>query len=284
MVSRRKAARIALLLSFACLGLFAPLIGAADPASTLTVATFNIRIFSDRSRNDDELKKICSLLKKYDFIAIQEARDIDILDRTVRMLSDQFGTSYQYVASERVGRGSQKELYVFLYKTDTVRFLGTSSLVPDPVDYFIREPFYAFFESGGFDFYAINVHLLYGERKSDRLQEALLLDDVYRYVQSIDEENDVLLMGDFNLAPEDDFLGELRNEDGMTFVIESPTTIADRLYDNVWFQESHTGEFLEAGVYRFDEELFDDDDEAASLAVSDHRPLWVRFDTTYDDD
>lgn len=258
--------------------------GGASGDSILLIASFNIRIFSDRSRDDEELKQICGLLKEYDFIAIQEARDIDVLDRAVRMLFSEFGLMYEYVASDGVGRGSHKELYVFLFRKEAVQYMDVGAVIPDPVDYFIREPYYALFKAGNFDFYAINIHLIYGDKKSDRLQEARLLDDVYRHVQSLDSENDVLLMGDFNLGPEDDYLSELRGIENMLYANNEPSTIADRLYDNIWFQSSYTQEFIDSGVYKFDEDLYDDDDRKASLAVSDHRPLWARFDSSRDDD
>ncbi len=255
-----------------------------EEPGTIVVATFNIRQFSDRSRNDEELKAICSLLRTFDFIALQEVRDQDILDRTIRMLSGQFGVDYGYIASGRVGRGGRYEIYAFLFRKDTVQFTGIEAFFPDPEDRFIREPFYAGFKASGFDFYAISIHLLYGDRKSDRLQEASLLDDVYSYVQDLDGENDVLLAGDFNLRPDDDYLEELRRLEGMYYVNIEPTTLGERLYDNIWFQRQFTGEFMETGVVRFDEDFFDNDDRAASLFVSDHRPLWARFSTTSDDD
>ena len=39
-----------------------------------------------------------------------------------------------------------------------------------------------------------------------------------------------------------------------------------------------------AGIDRFDEAVFGNDDDAASLAVSDHRPVWTTFYTDSDDD
>ena len=45
------------------------------------------------------------------------------------------------------------------------------------------------------------------------------------------------------------------------------------LYDNILFQTNHVTEYTgENGIDRFDETDFDNDDKAASLAVSDHRP------------
>jgi len=40
---------------------------------TISIATFNIRIFSNNSRYEKELLQICNILKEFDFIAIQEA-------------------------------------------------------------------------------------------------------------------------------------------------------------------------------------------------------------------
>ena len=72
----------------------------------------------------------------------------------------------------------------------------------------------------------------------------------------------------------------------MMYVNEDlPTSIKDNLYDNIWFQSSYTGEYIgEYGVFRFDEELYENDDAAANLAVSDHRPLWAKFNIKEDDD
>ncbi|HJN29963.1 MAG TPA: hypothetical protein QF604_18825, partial [Candidatus Latescibacteria bacterium] len=62
------------------------------------------------------------------------------------------------------------------------------------------------------------------------------------------------------------------------------TTISDAsLYDNFWW-DSITEWTGESGIDRFDEAVFGDDDGAASLAVSDHRPIWVTFRTDVDDD
>ena len=64
-----------------------------------------------------------------------------------------------------------------------------------------------------------------------------------------------------------------------------PTSIKDRLYDNIFFQSNYTKEFTgKHGVMKFDEQLFGNDDKKASLNVSAHRPLWVEFDVSADDD
>jgi len=48
-------------------------------ASEITIASWNIRILSDNSRSDSELKEIASIIKRYDIVAVQEVRDTDVL-------------------------------------------------------------------------------------------------------------------------------------------------------------------------------------------------------------
>jgi endonuclease/exonuclease/phosphatase family metal-dependent hydrolase len=225
---------------------------------TISIAIFNIRIFSNKSRDDEELYQICKLLKEFDFIAIQEVRDTQILDRTVSMLKNQFNINYNYLASDKVGTERSKEIYAYLYRTDKVRPLKNFGLYQDAEDHFICEPHVALFRAGEFDFYAINMHSIYGDSVSERRFEAKKLAGVYAAVQSRDGENDVLLMGDFNLAPDDSGFQSLKAIPNMVFVNgKLPTSIKDRLYDNIWFQAHFTKEFTgKFGIINFDEVLF----------------------------
>ena len=50
------------------------------------------------------------------------------------------------------------------------------------------------------------------------------------------------------------------------------------LYDNIFFQTQYVTEYLgSSGIDKFDEMDFGNDDKAANLAVSDHRPVWAVF-------
>ena len=53
----------------------------------LRLAAWNIRIMSDKSRTDTELKQIAKTLADYDFIAIVELRDEAVLNRTQTILA-----------------------------------------------------------------------------------------------------------------------------------------------------------------------------------------------------
>ena len=91
-----------------------------------------------------------------------------------------------------------------------------------------------------------------------------------------------LLVGDFNRAPNDTMAyGNLMALPSMTYLFRLPekSHIRDTsLYDNIFFQTDHVTEYLgRSGIDKFDETDFGNDDTAANLAVSDHRPVWAVF-------
>ena len=98
----------------------------------LRLAAWNIRIMSDKSRTDTELKQIAKTIADYDFIAIVELRDEMVLQRTQKILS-QMGQMYDYEFSPAVG-GGVKERYAFLYKQNLVSVVRKGELYPDDAD------------------------------------------------------------------------------------------------------------------------------------------------------
>ena len=254
------------------------LLAAAVPLTAQTFTTWNIRILSDNSRDEDELDRIAEIMEKSDFIAVQEVRDSRVLDRLMERLP-----GWDYVLSLPVGRGV-KEFYAFLYREEMFELLGAPYTVEDGEDLFIREPFVAHFRCGSFDFTVVTIHSIYGERKADRRAEAALLDDVIRYVDHENgKEDDVILTGDFNL-PGDDKAWEMA---GRRFLVPSDvkTTISDASsFDNIWIGPSTLEISSQVSLYPFDELLYDNDDKAASREISDHRPVSVELRTNLPDD
>ena len=259
--------------------------------SELKLAAWNIRIMSNKSRTDAELMEIARTLADYDFIAIVELRDEAVLKRTQRILW-QMGAAYDYQFSPAVGRGV-KERYAFLYKKDLVSVVSPGELYPDAADGkddFSRDPYWATFRAGEFDFSVIAVHVIWGDTVGPRKAEVRALADVYKYVQDANgDEDDVLLLGDFNRNSTDtESYRPIMAIPSMTRLFELPqkSHIRDSsLYDNIFFQKNHVKEYLNrSGIDRFDETDFGNDDKAANLAVSDHRPVWAVFSINRDDD
>ena len=260
-----------------------------DPGrSTIRLAAWNIRIFSDNSRDDAELQLIANVLIDYDFIAVIELKDETVLRRTESVL-ELMGRDYDYLVSRPVG-GKVKERYAFLFDEKLVDVLEDGKVFPDPNDAFLREPYSASFRAGQFDFTTISAHVIWGDSVPPRQREVGELANVYRAVQAMNgAEQDVILLGDFNRNP-DDLLAyqPLMSIPGMTHLFQLPekSHIKDTsLYDNILFQASYVTEYTgNSGIDRFDETDFGNDDEAASLAVSDHRPVWAEFRIDTDDD
>ena len=257
----------------------------------MRLAAWNIRIMSNKSRTDAELQQIARTLADYDFIAIVELRDEAVLKRTQRILAA-MGKSYQYQFSPPVGRGT-KERVAFLYKKDLIRVVRQGELYPDAadgIDHFARDPYWATFRAGNFDFSVIAVHVVWGKHVGPRKAEVKALADVYRYVQdSNGTEDDVILLGDFNRNPTDaESYRPIMAFPSMTRLFTFPQKSHIRgtsLYDNIFFQKNNVSEYLnKSGIDRFDETDFSNDDKAANLAVSDHRPVWAVFSTKVDDD
>jgi deoxyribonuclease-1-like protein len=250
-------------------------------AEDLLLASWNIRIYSTGSRDDTELELIADRLQQYDLIAIQEARDPEVVERTLAILAGR-GHTYEALVSEQVGRGV-KERYAFLWRPDKVERLDDGQFYPNPDDRLIRPPFWVSFRAGNFDFTLITIHSIFGDTIGERRAEAALMTDVYRTVQDADpDEQDVILLGDFNLSPEDAAWGDLTTLAPPLITGNRYTTIresAESLYDNFWFDRGLVQEYTGSnGVEAFDVEVFANDDNAASLAVSDHRPIWAVFD------
>jgi endonuclease/exonuclease/phosphatase family metal-dependent hydrolase len=231
-------------------------------------------------------------MQQYDLIAIQELRDIAALERCVSELASR-SRKYSFVASKPVGTSKSKELYAYLYRPDVVSHLGDPSIYDDHADRFIREPYIAHFRSGTFDFTMITTHILYGSGKKDpaRAGELNAIADVFRQIQNADpSENDIILTGDFNEPPDSPRFAALVSIPTLQMIIQGTnvrTVIHDSsLYDNIVFQSQYTDREYTGiwGVYKFDEEMFGNDDQMASKVCSDHRPVWADFRTDAGDD
>lgn len=261
--------------------------GQVSRRSELKLAAWNIRSLSDRSRNDNELQKIAQTLIDYDLIAIIEVRDERVLKRVQQILSAS-GAEYGYLMSDPVGQvgSTYKERYAFLYYKGLVRVVKDGELYPDAadgVDDFVRDPYWATFRAGRFDFSVIASHVVWGDSVAKRRAEVMALAEVYRYVQAANgAEDDILLVGDFNREPSDTVAYRpLMAIPSMTHLFRLPqkSHIRDSsLYDNIFFQTNFVTEYLgRSGIDKFDEADFGNDDSAANLAVSDHRPVWALF-------
>ncbi len=258
-------------------------------AVDLTLATWNIRNISNNSRSDAELGIIALIIFRYDFIALQEVIDENVILRLEKILLDDFQVDYDIEVSGKVGN-NKKERYAFMWRKDLITKESPGVLYNDVGNKFEREPFCGHFRAGTFDFRPCTIHLLFGANEADRRPELALLDDVYRASRSISSEEDIILLGDFNFGPDDAGWSELKAEDNMMHAIDPPlkTTIKDiSLYDNIWWPDSSKEIVVGSGeVFEWDELMYPTGSrKEANRLTSDHRPVSVRVQlSTLDDD
>lgn len=246
----------------------------------ISLASWNIRNISNNSRSDAELGIIALIIFRYDFIALQEVLDPDVIARIEDILEDDFQAEYDIEVSGEVGT-NKKERYAFMWRTDKVSKLSDGAFWEDTNDKFEREPFCGHFQADNFDFKPCTIHLLFGENQADRRPELLLLDDVYRDTKAQDSEDDILIMGDFNFDPDDIGWAELKAEDNMLHAINPPekTTIADvSLYDNIWWPDNSAEVIVDSGeVFEWDELMYPAGSRReANRLTSDHRPVSIK--------
>ncbi len=261
----------------------------ARAEETISLASWNVRNISNNSRSDAELGIISLIVFRYDFVAMQEVLDEEVIGRIQKILKDDFQADYGISVSDKVGH-NKKERYAFLWRKDRVTETAPPRLFADPGDKLEREPYCGSFMASNFDWTICTIHLLFGANEAERRPELRVLDDVYRSERDAGTERDVIICGDFNFGPDDEGWDQLKAEDGMQAAIHPPakTTIKDvSLYDNCWWPTASTEIQADSGkVYEFDELMYPPGSrKEANRLTSDHRPIsiTIRVDTTDDD-
>lgn len=256
---------------------------------SITIASWNLKNIGKTKFNDPaRIDIIIDILKNYDIIAIQEVKDITL--QLPQQLIDKMnmdGSNYNVVASDRVGR-NVFEQYLFVYDDDKIDAIpGTEGYGIEPNDEFEREPYYAMFRAGNFDFYLFTIHT----KPSAVATEIPALCAAYLDLQNnTPDENDIILLGDFNGKAPGVTAGSYITMDAIAqipniiFIINEETnTRGGRAYDNIIFQGNYTTEYSgSSGVSTFWLPYGLDEDQG--FAISDHKLVWAVFNIPPTDD
>jgi hypothetical protein len=265
----------------------------------LRIGSFNMLHVGERAEKD--YKKLARIVGQFDLCGVLELEN----EQALRDLTAALGPGFRHVISEReAGDPARKgtfEYYGFVYRSSKVApFDGPVGFFPDEDGIFSREPFFASFRSGKFDFTMTLLHAESPGNSSRLTRELEHLPDVFRYVRELDtNEDDVLLAGDFNRSPSTAsghvtpawraFLDLPRAscvipDSALTSLSSNPTGFANH-YDEICFAVDATREFTGAsGAFDFVAAMFDGRNNPAKKLVSDHLPIWAEFRTDLPDD
>lgn len=265
-------------------------------SKTIVLAGFNALHLGWDGKNYYETAKFLSL---FDIVALQEVMKKDGIINLIKELERVSHEKWAYHLSPYpVGNNEKyKEYYAFIYKKEKINFIKSIGFYPDENNLFIREPYGAMFKSNMFDFILVNNHLVFGDEKLDRQKEAMELYKVYDYFQNFDlKEQDVLILGDFNLPAYDSSFKKLfKHTDKIYYAIDPKfkTTLGKNSlansYDNIFYSFLHTKEYTgNNGTYDYTENFRENYGNKRfgilRKTISDHIPVFIELETGYDDD
>ena len=258
----------------------APLVNLPPHSSgQLWIASYNIQVLgTSKIQKPDVVEVLAQTLRRFHLVAIQElrAKDQTVVDRLVAAVNAN-GRRFQAVVGPRLGRTNSKEQYVFLYDTQVVQLVpGSVFTVRDPGDKLHREPLVARFQATRSNGQPLGLTLINVHTDPDIAeQEVGVLLDVFTNVEEyVGPNEDVLMLGDFNLSAKK--LATFRQSTRLSWTVNNqPTnTLRTKSYDNIIFDPRATTEFDGvAGIFDVQKEFRLS--KAAALKVSDHNPVWI---------
>jgi deoxyribonuclease-1-like protein len=260
----------------------APPASGGKPPDALLICSFNIQVFGESKLAKPEVVEVLArVARMFDIVAIQEVRaKSDSIIPTFVQAVNANGSRYHWVIGPRLGRTVSKEQYTFVYDTDRVEVdpssVGTAA---NPGDKLHRPPMFARFRTratppeAAFTFWMVNTHT----DPDEVPQEVDALADVFVAMQQArPDEDDVILLGDLNAAPNQ--FGRIAQIPTIGWAVSGTTTNTRRskTYDNIIFSRTATAEYLGRwGVLDLQSTFGLSLDDA--LKVSDHNPVWAAF-------
>ena len=281
---------------------------------TINVAVWNIREFGKKRRTLPAIHYIAEILGQFDLIALVELRD-DLTD--FGRVCEFLGPSWDLVYSDWMSDpGGNRERTGFLYDRRAVTFNGLAAEVDAPrgkkgTEYlatqsFWRAPYMCSFRAGNFDFVAVATHARWGDSIAGREAELGMLADWLdvRLKDKSFEDEDLLVMGDFNTPKLDDRLFKalsrrgLQAPDSLVKLKVGDVTVGgsnlgkDARYDQILHMPMARKRFTNfGGTLDFHisdahiKELFPGKGFTRtefSYQLSDHFPVWVQIKTDID--
>jgi endonuclease/exonuclease/phosphatase family metal-dependent hydrolase len=257
----------------------------ARAQETILVASFNIQAFGESKMNDRwVMERLAEVIRRFDIVAIQEIRskDQNLLPALLSYVNA-FGASYQYLLGPRLGRTVSKEQYAYIY--DASRLMTNqdcSYTLNDDIDLLHREPLIARFvvrtplTVRPWTFSLVNLHTDPDEATQEVEAMAGIMREIRNYELISGQEDDVILLGDFNAPPAK--MINLQAQAGMRpLIVNQPTNVkGTEIYDNLLIDPIANAEFTNhSGVLSLQEFFGITLNEA--LKLSDHNPVWAEF-------
>ncbi|XP_042347405.1 deoxyribonuclease I-like 1-like [Plectropomus leopardus] len=267
--------------------------------SSLKICAFNVQSFGESKANNKKVMGILlQILSRCDLSLIQEVRDSKgaAIQALVKALNGfDKSNSYSYVESERLGRKTYKEQYVYIYRNNVLtvkehyQYPKLEGEGTNETDVFSREPFIVRFHSPTTlvkDFVLIGQHTC----PRNAMKEIDELYTVFKGIHKKWKTDNVMILGDLNAGCNYVTIKgwrtvRLRSDPKFWWLIgdEQDTTVRQKThcaYDRIIV---HGREMISSIVpgsaqpFNFKESFHLTEEEA--LEVSDHFPVEVELKT-----
>lgn len=270
---------------------------------SLNIATWNIRDFGKKQRDEPAIHYIAEILGQFDLIGIVELRDdLTDLGRVLKILGPYWRAVYSDVIRDQ---GGNWERVAYLYDKRAATFNGLAAEANTPrkkkgLEYlseksFWRSPYLASFKSGIFDFVVLTTHIRWGDSIKARQDEIGMLADWIegKRRDKFAEDQDIIVMGDFNIPSREDPTFKAITKHGLKIpdkLLGAPGTdlAKGKRYDQILHYPNYPDNFSKTGGvldFFIDEdhikELFPDGltKQKFTYQLSDHLPLWIQINT-----
>ena len=251
----------------------------------ITIASYNTLRLGAVEKDYTSQAKIIS---KFDIIALQEVMNQDGLNRLKNEIEKITNKKWGYIISNKpLGTKEYKEYYAFIYRKDKIDKIESIGIYKDGNSKeFIRAPFAVYVKSNKFDFVLITLHSIFGDNKAYREEEASRYHNVYKYFLDKTKEEDIILLGDFNLPSNNNSFKYFKNKYNVKEVLNPnkfKTTIGDKdlanSYDNIFFNRDYLREYTgRYGVYDYTKNNY----KEIRKYISDHLLIFAEFENKVD--
>lgn len=248
----------------------------------LKIVSWNIQHLG-RSKSDETIYQIASILRNYDIVAIQEVVAKDPAGaQAVAKIADElnrmgFKWDYQISDPTRSPSPNMSERYAFLWKTSKVEIQHRAFLDKELEEICFREPFIAKFKIKGDNkpFYVVNYH---SRKYSDKPEEEII--HFIDYPKRL-KTNRIMIVGDFNVNENHAVWRPLKHVGFQNALYNKPTTLKRKCDQGNYLNHAIDNLYFLPGISMILADSIDFVYSCENLEqarkISDHLPVFMKF-------
>ena len=238
-----------------------------------------------KSKSDETIFFMASILKDYDVIALQEVVAGYGGTQAVAKLADELnrkGAKWEYVVSDPTSSSAYKtERYAFLWKSKVVKKVGKAWLEKKYTLAIDREPYYCTFDYNGNEFTMVNFHAI-----TKKMQPETEI-KYFKFLPALYPTLNLLFVGDFNCPQSHTVFNPLKKMGYKSAFVNQKTSLKKTCkddeclaseFDNIWYNSNKISLKNSEAIHFY--AIFETLEEARK--ISDHIPITTEiwFDTS----